>query len=119
MGEITISDAGLRLSLADSRAWAAEEKPEALIDYPPLTGACAVALGLTGAGLFTPDDDLAAGLLAAAEASGERLWRLPLWSEFNEEMKGEHADLRNSAGRWGGASTAAAFLSNFVGGVER
>jgi leucyl aminopeptidase len=117
--EITNTDAEGRLILADALAWAAEEEPEAILEYSTLTGACVVALGLTGAGLFTPDDDLAAGLLAAAEASGERLWRLPLWSEFDEEMKGEHADLKNSAGRWGGASTAAAFLSNFVGGVKR
>ncbi len=117
--EITNTDAEGRLILADALAWAAEEKPDAILEYSTLTGACVVALGLTGAGLFTPDDELAAGLLAAAEGSGERLWRLPLWSEFDEEMKGEHADLKNSAGRWGGACTAAAFLSQFVGGVKR
>jgi leucyl aminopeptidase len=51
-------------------------------------------------------------------ASGERLWRLPLYPEFLEEMKGTHADLRNAGSRHGGASTAAAFLSQFVAGLE-
>jgi leucyl aminopeptidase len=113
--EITNTDAEGRLLLADALALAAAEKPDAMLDFSTLTGACVVALGLTGAGLFTPDDDLASALLAAADEAGERLWRLPLWPEFAEEMKGTHADLRNSAGRWGGASSAGAFLANFVG----
>ena len=78
-----------------------------------------VALGHAAAGLYTPDDGLAGELAAAAQGAGERLWRLPLYPEYLEEMKGTHADLRNSAGRWGSASTAAAFLSQFVGEVQR
>ena len=117
--EIVNTDAEGRMILADALAWAASEKPDCLVEYSTLTGACVVALGPTGAGLFTPHDELAAQLLAAAEATGERLWRLPLWSEFLEEMKGSHSDLKNSGGRWGGASTAAAFLSQFVAPVER
>jgi leucyl aminopeptidase len=113
--EITNTDAEGRMILADALSWAASERPDALLEYSTLTGACVVALGNTGAGLFTPSDELSAGLLAAAGDAGERLWRLPLWPEFLEEMKGSHADLRNSAGRWGGASSAAAFLSQFVG----
>ncbi len=113
--EITNTDAEGRLLLADALALAAAEKPDAMLDFSTLTGACVVALGLTGAGLFTHDDALAGELLAAAGEAGERLWRLPLWPEFGEEMKGTHADLRNSAGRWGGASSAGAFLANFVG----
>lgn len=112
--EILNTDAEGRMILADALAWAASEKPDHLLEYSTLTGACVVALGPTGAGLFTPDDALAGALLAAAEKNGERLWRLPLWREFLEEMRGAHADLRNSGGRWGGASTAAAFLSQFV-----
>jgi len=108
-------DAEGRLILADALAWAAAERPERLLEFSTLTGACAVALGQRTAGLFSPDDQLAGDLLAAATATGERLWRLPLWPEFLEEMRGAHADLRNSGGRWGGASTAAAFLSQFVG----
>jgi leucyl aminopeptidase len=117
--EITNTDAEGRLLLADALAYAAAEKPDALVEYSTLTGACVVALGLTGAGLFSPDDSLAAELLDAASGAGERLWRLPLWPEFGEEMKGTHADLRNSGGRWGGASTAGAFLSSFVGATKR
>ena len=72
---------------------------------------------MNGAGLFSHDDDLAAALLEGAGAADELLWRLPLWPEFRAAMKGAHADLRNAGGRWGGASTAAAFLSNFVDGA--
>jgi leucyl aminopeptidase len=113
--EITNTDAEGRLMLADALALATEEGADVLLEYSTLTGACVVALGHHAAGLFTPDDALAAALLAAAEHCGERLWRLPLWPEYLEEMKGVHADLRNSAARWGAASTAAAFLSQFVG----
>jgi leucyl aminopeptidase len=117
--EITNTDAEGRLLVADAMAYAAAEKPDLLIEYSTLTGACVVALGQTGAGLFSPDDGLAGGLLAASAEAGERLWRLPLWPEFSEEMRGTHADLRNSGGRWGGASTAGAFLSHFTGAVRR
>jgi leucyl aminopeptidase len=117
--EILNTDAEGRMILAEALAWAASEKPDWLVEFSTLTGACVVALGPTGAGLFSPSDELADGLLAAAEEAGERLWRMPLWSEFLEEMRGAHADLKNSGGRWGGAATAAAFLSQFVGEVER
>jgi leucyl aminopeptidase len=117
--EIVNTDAEGRMILADALSWAAQEKPDVLLEYSTLTGACVVALGPTGAGLFTPDDELAAGLLQCAEAAGERLWRLPLWEEFLDEMKGTHSDLKNSGGRWGGASTAAAFLSQFVAPLSR
>ncbi|MDP9122987.1 MAG: M17 family metallopeptidase, partial [Acidobacteriota bacterium] len=113
--EIGDTDAEGRMILADALALAVEEGAETLLEYSTLTGACVVALGHQAAGLFTPDDGLAAELVAAAAASGERLWRLPLWAEYLDEMKGTHADLRNVAGRWGGASLAAAFLSQFVG----
>jgi leucyl aminopeptidase len=117
--EITNTDAEGRMILADAMAWAAEERPEAMLEFSTLTGACVVALGHQAAGLFTPHDGLAAELLAAAQEGGERLWRLPIYPEYLEEMKGVHADLRNSAGRWGGAGLAAAFLSQFVGDVQR
>ncbi len=117
--EIINTDAEGRLILADALALAVEEGPDALVEFSTLTGACVIALGYHGAGLFSPDDGLARGLLGGAEAGGERLWRLPLWEEFVEEMKGVHADLKNSGGRWGGASTAAAFLAQFLGGLRR
>ncbi len=114
--EIFNTDAEGRMILADALVLAAKERPDHLLEYSTLTGACVVALGTHGAGLFTPDDALARALLSAAETSGERVWRLPLWPEFLEEMRGGHSDLKNSGGRWGGACTAAAFLSQFVEG---
>jgi leucyl aminopeptidase len=117
--EVLNTDAEGRIILADALSWAAEARPDYMVEFSTLTGACVVALGQTGAGLYTPSDELASGLLAAAESSGERLWRMPLWPEFKEAIKGSHADLRNVAGRWGGANTAAAFLSHFMGEVAR
>ncbi|MDX1643362.1 MAG: leucyl aminopeptidase, partial [Thermoanaerobaculia bacterium] len=75
--EILNTDAEGRMLLADALAWASEERPDYLIDFATLTGACVVALGHHGAGLFAADDGLAGELLEAAESSGERLWRLP------------------------------------------
>ncbi len=117
--DITNTDAEGRMILADALAWAAEEKPDVMFDYATLTGACVVALGNGAAGLFSPDDALSEQILDAARVTGERLWRLPLWPEYLEEMKGIHGDLRNSGSRWGGASTAAAFLAQFTGDVRR
>ncbi|MEP7012157.1 MAG: leucyl aminopeptidase family protein [Acidobacteriota bacterium] len=117
--EITNTDAEGRLILADALGLAASEAPDALIELSTLTGGCIVALGPFAAGLFTSDDALAGELLAASAASGERIWRLPVGPEYLEEMRGQHADLRNSASRYGSACTAAAFLSQFVGEVKR
>ncbi len=117
--EILNTDAEGRMILADALSLAAEEKPEALLEYSTLTGAAVVALGHRVGAVYTPDDDLAAELLAAAGRSGERLWRMPVWPEYVDQMRGHHADLKNVAGRWGGANTAAAFLSQFVGEVRR
>jgi leucyl aminopeptidase len=117
--EITNTDAEGRMILADALSWAAEEGAGSLVELSTLTGSCVVALGHLAAGLFSQDDGLAAELAVAAAASGERLWRLPMLPEFLDEMKTLHADLRNSAGRWGGASTAAAFLSQFTGSLRR
>jgi leucyl aminopeptidase len=115
--EIVNTDAEGRMILADALAWAADWKPNHLVELSTLTGACVVALGAEAAALYSPDDGLAGELLAAAGASGERLWRMPLWPEYGEQMKGDHADLKNSGGRWGGANLAAAFLGEFVGEV--
>ncbi len=117
--EITNTDCEGRMILADALALAAEEgPPDAMVELSTLTGGCVVALGSQAAGLFAPDDAFAAELQQVAAGSGERLWRLPLLPEFLEDMKSLHADLRNSAGRWGSACTAAAFLSQFVGRVR-
>ena len=90
--------------------------PKAVVDLATLTGACVVALGYYATGLFSTDETLVERLQEAGKNTGERLWRLPLWDEYQEDMQSDHADLKNSGGRWGGASTAAAFLANFVEG---
>jgi leucyl aminopeptidase len=117
--EIINTDAEGRMILADALSLAAEEGAESIVEFSTLTGGVIVALGFAAAGLFTPDDGLAGELTRAAEAGGEPLWRLPIFPDHLEAMKGTHADLRNSAGRPGSASTAAAFLSQFVGEVRR
>ncbi|MEE2777343.1 MAG: leucyl aminopeptidase [Acidobacteriota bacterium] len=113
--EIINTDAEGRMILADSLAWAAEEGAEHIVEFSTLTGAAVVALGEHTAALYTPSDSLSKGLLDAAAGSGEQLWRMPLWPEFLEPMQGNHGDLVNQGGRWGGANNAAAFLGQFVG----
>lgn len=113
--EVLNTDAEGRLILADALCWAAQGDPDYLIDFATLTGACVVALGERAAGLFAPDDATAEALLEAAHAAGEYLWRMPLWQHFSKDMQGHHGDLKNAGPRWGGASTAAAFLKEFVG----
>jgi leucyl aminopeptidase len=117
--EITNTDAEGRLILADALALAVEDRPDFVVEMSTLTGAAVVALGERAAALWSSDDAMASALLGAADDAGERLWRMPLWPEYVEEMRGHHADLKNSAGRWGGACNAAAFLSQFVGDHSR
>lgn len=112
--EILSTDAEGRLVLADALAYAARYKPAAVVDLATLTGACVTALGHHASGLFANDDDLAGQLLSAGEQTGERLWRLPLWSEYREQINSDIADMKNSGGRPGGASTAAALLAEFA-----
>jgi leucyl aminopeptidase len=116
--EITNTDAEGRMILADALAWAAEGEPDHLVELSTLTGATVVALGTIGAALYTPDDGLAGALLQASGQSRDRLWRMPLWPEFLEEMKGNHADLKNSGERAGGANAAAGFLGHFAGDLR-
>jgi leucyl aminopeptidase len=114
--EIGNTDAEGRLILIDALAWAVQAyKPDLVLDLATLTGACVVALGEKIAGLFSRDDDLAEAVLAAGRCTGERCWRLPLPEDYKEQIKSEFADISNmGATRWGGAITAALFLSAFV-----
>jgi len=113
--EVNNTDAEGRLTLADALAYACEQKPCAVIDIATLTGACAVALGEDTAGLFTNNDELADKLLEAGNLEGERFWKMPMDDErLREKLKSPIADLVNSAGRYGGAITAAMFLEKFV-----
>ncbi len=115
--EIGNTDAEGRLILIDAMAWAIKQyKPDTLIDLATLTGACVVALGEKIAGIFSKDPQLAAAIVASGETTHERCWQLPLPEDYKELLKNEFADLNNvSGGRWGGAITAALFLSEFVG----
>src|SRR5262245_25123960 len=116
--EVVNTDAEGRLILADALAWAVKEfAPKLMIDLATLTGAVIVALGHEASGLIGTDRRLLDDLKAAGEATGERLWELPLWEEHSEQMKGEVADLKNvnGANDGGGTIAGAAFLSHFVG----
>ena len=113
--EVNNTDAEGRLILADALAYGCKTyKPSAVIDLATLTGAIVVALGSWSAGVFCNDEELYQRLLAASEASGERIWRMPLWPEHRKHIKATHGDILNSGGREGAACTAAAFLSHFV-----
>jgi leucyl aminopeptidase len=87
-----------------------------VIDIATLTGAQSIALGPQAAGFFTDDEDLAGRLQRAAEMSGERLWRLPLYEEYAEAIKSQVADVKNSAGRYAGIGTSAKFIQHFTEG---
>ncbi len=112
--EIINTDAEGRMLLGDALHFACERKPDHLIDYATLTGACVVALGSEAAGLFSNSEELARKLIQSGERVGERLWRLPAWDEYKELIRSEWADMKNTGGRWGGAITAAVFLKEFV-----
>jgi leucyl aminopeptidase len=115
--EIANTDAEGRIVLADALAWAvARLRPTALVDVATLTGAMKVALGLRTAGLFATDDALADGLLRAAAATGEPLWRMPLADDYESTLDSAVADANNAPGN-PGAITAALFLRHFAGRV--
>ncbi len=117
--EVTNTDAEGRLVLADGLAYAAARlKPDVLLDVATLTGAQKVALGLGRAALFSPDDELAALIGAAGEASGEAVWRMPLVDEYGWMLDSSLADLRQASPdphAGAGAVFAAMFLHRFVG----
>ena len=116
--EVTNTDAEGRLLLADALCYARRYQPEVVVDVATLTGAIRLALGPFAAGLFTADDALARELETAAAESGERLWRMPLWSDYTESLRSDVADLVNSAGPEGAASVAASFLARFAKGYR-
>lgn len=113
--EINNTDAEGRLVLGDAVAYAVREGVSEIIDLATLTGSCVIALGDHTAGLMANDQPLADRLLAAAKASGEQLWQLPMYEEYAEAMRGEFTDLKNSAGREAGAERGAAFIGAFAG----
>jgi leucyl aminopeptidase len=120
--EVLNTDAEGRLVLADALAYAdAELAPDAMVDIATLTGAARVALGTTHAALYATDDPLADGLLAAGQASGDRLWRMPLPDDYADALDSPVADLAHvarpgAAGAYAGSIAAALFLREFSGG---
>ena len=104
--EVLNTDAEGRLVLGDVLAWAAEDKPAAIVDLATLTGAILVALGPWTAGLFSNDEALAGEVQAAARSAGESVWRMPLPPEMQELIKSPIADLKNTGGRHGGSINA-------------
>jgi len=112
--EVDNTDAEGRLILGDALSYAENFRPDVLIDYATLTGAVLIALGSECAGLMSSDERLARELTEAGEATGERVWRLPLWSEYRDNLKSEWADMRNTGGRSAGTINAGVFLNEFV-----
>ncbi len=112
--EVLNTDAEGRLILCDALTYAERFKPQAVVDIATLTGACVIALGAHRSGLFSPDDALAAELLAAGESALDPAWRMPLDDEYDEALKSNFADMGNVGGRAGGAITAAMFLKRFT-----
>lgn len=118
--EIGNTDAEGRLILIDALAYGVKKyKPRVLIDLATLTGACVVALGEKIAGVFSLDDKLAQAIISSGDKTYERCWRMPLADDYKELLKSDFADLNNIAStRYGGAITAALFLSEFVGKIR-
>ena len=112
--EIINTDAEGRLILADALAYSKKFKPKAIIDFATLTGACVVALGHYAAGLIGDDKKLIEKIKKASEKTAEKVWELPLWDEYREQMKSEVADVKNLGEGGAGTITAAAFLENFI-----
>ncbi len=114
--EVISTDAEGRMILADALAYAGRYNAKAVIDQATLTGAISIALGAQAAGLFTEEDDLKTRLLAAAEATGERVWPMPMYDEYKDYIKSDFADVKNSTApnRFAGVSTSAKFLQHFI-----
>jgi leucyl aminopeptidase len=116
--EVLNTDAEGRLALADALTYAERFRPECVIDIATLTGACVIALGNVTSGLMANDDALAEELLACGTASGDRAWRLPMFEEYQDQLKSNFADMSNLGGKPAGAITAGCFLSRFARGYR-
>ncbi len=112
--EVLNTDAEGRLILADGLCYAHKFKPKAILDIATLTGAVRYALGHNAAGILGKDDNLIEKLYYIGQKTGERVWQLPLWDEYYEQIKSNVADMKNVGGPAAGTITAAAFLSKFV-----
>jgi len=116
--EIINTDAEGRLILADALTYVRRFKPRLVIDVATLTGACIIALGHHASAVLGNDSALIQALRSAGEQSGERLWELPLWADYDQQIKSDVADVKNTGGRPAGTITAAAFLQRFARGFK-
>src|SRR5690606_7999642 len=114
--EILNTDAEGRPILCDALTYVERYKTKAVIDIATLTAACVIALGNHASGLFSNNDELASALLGAGEDANDRAWRMPLWEEYDQQLKSNFADMANVGGRNGGSVTAACFLARFTKG---
>jgi leucyl aminopeptidase len=112
--EVLNTDAEGRLILCDALTYAERFEPEAVVDIATLTGACVIALGHHASGLFSNSDTLARELQHAGEEAWDRAWHMPMWEDYQEQLKSNFADIANIGGRAGGSITAACFLSRFA-----
>jgi leucyl aminopeptidase len=112
--EILNTDAEGRLILCDALTYAERFDPESIVDVATLTGACVIALGHVASGLFSNDERLAEEVREAADDAWDRVWRLPLWEDYQEQLRSNFADMANIGGRPGGAITAASYLARFT-----
>jgi leucyl aminopeptidase len=112
--EILNTDAEGRLILCDAITYAARFNPEVVIDIATLTGAIVIALGHVATGLFANDEKLAEEINVAADDAWDRVWRMPLWEDYQEQLRSNFADFANIGGRPGGSITAACFLARFT-----
>ena len=112
--EVLNTDAEGRLILCDAITYSKKYNPEVVIDIATLTGACVIALGKHATGLLSNHNPLARELINAGEESGDRVWQLPLWDEYQQQLNSPFADIANIGGREAGTITAACFLSRFA-----
>jgi leucyl aminopeptidase len=112
--EINNTDAEGRLTLADALVYTEKLGVDAIVDLATLTGACIIALGDRIGGLWSPQQDLADAILAAAEDAGEKFWQMPLEDKYFDGIKSPIADMKNTGPRGGGSITAALFLKQFI-----
>ena len=112
--EILNTDAEGRLILCDALTYAERFNPEVVIDIATLTGACVIALGHVATGLFSNDERLAEEVRAAGDDAWDRVWRMPIWDDYQEQLRSNFADMANIGGRPGGSITAACYLSRFA-----
>jgi leucyl aminopeptidase len=112
--EILNTDAEGRLILCDALSYAERFEPEAVVDIATLTGACVIALGHVATGLFANDEKLADDIREAADDAWDRVWQMPLWEDYQEQLRSNFADFANIGGRPAGAITAASFLARFT-----